>query len=196
LEWAGYNTNYGFGERDLPPLEALVFVLFPDGLLEEGFVLCSALSPLGDPAAKQQEDLLIADKEDERVRVLEIGWKETYDKGTGKITLDSQDGTTIEIDRVVGQVRIATKDNGLFMMTDAVVIDSDTGNSKTIQLNGMGRTLVTHAELNTALQAFKTTYYNVHTHLSAAPGVPTGPPVIPGVIDISAADAPNLETGV
>jgi hypothetical protein len=63
-----------------------------------------------------------------------------------------------------------------------------------IDLNGDGKTLVTHAELDTALQGL-VDYINAHTHSGVSSGSSTsGPPSAPGTLDISAAEAATLRT--
>jgi phage gp45-like len=64
----------------------------------------------------------------------------------------------------------------------------------TIELNGNDKRLVTHAELDTALQTFITAL-NLHTHTSAAAGSPTTPPVASLSLDISAAETETIKTG-
>ncbi len=63
-----------------------------------------------------------------------------------------------------------------------------------IDLNGDSKRLVTHAELNTALQNM-VTWINAHMHATAA----TGPPVTPTppllILDISAAETQTVRTG-
>jgi|GEM_PF-2083444 len=97
LEWAGANADRGYGERDLPPKDSLVLVLFPDGVIENAFVLCSALSIVGTPSEKQKEELLADGKEREKIRITEAGWKETYDKGSGDYILESPASDTNQI---------------------------------------------------------------------------------------------------
>lgn len=72
-------------------------------------------------------------------------------------------------------------------------IDLDTAGN--IDLNGNGRTLVTHAELDTALQGL-ISYINGHAHTGVSTGGGTsGPPAAPSSIDISAAEAATVRTG-
>lgn len=71
-----------------------------------------------------------------------------------------------------------------------VVLKSD-GN---IDLNGDARTFVTHAELDTALQAL-VTYINGHTHSGVTTGnSASGPPASPTSLDISSAEAKTVRT--
>lgn len=62
-----------------------------------------------------------------------------------------------------------------------------------INLNGDTKYFVTHAELDTALQAFKNAL-NTHTHPTAATGPPS-PPTVPLTLDISAAKTTTIRTG-
>jgi len=95
-EWAGANATRGFGERDLPPVGCLVLILFPEGNLEGGIVLCSVLSFRGSPSEKQKVELLISGKEREKLRITEAGEKETVDKDTSARKLEVN-GAEIEI---------------------------------------------------------------------------------------------------
>lgn len=64
-----------------------------------------------------------------------------------------------------------------------------------IHLNGSSKTFVTHAELDTALQAFKGLINaHVHTGGTLALGL-TGAPSVPMTIDISAAETTTIKTG-
>lgn len=70
-------------------------------------------------------------------------------------------------------------------------IDLDTAGN--IDLNGNGRTLVTHAELDAALQTFISAL-NLHTHPDPVSGT-SGPPTSPMSLDITAAEASTVRTG-
>ncbi len=63
-----------------------------------------------------------------------------------------------------------------------------------IELNGNSKSLVTHAELNTALQNF-ITILNTHTHTVASVGSPTKTPDIPMSLDISNSATTTVKTG-
>jgi hypothetical protein len=69
-------------------------------------------------------------------------------------------------------------------------IDLDTAGN--IDLNGSARTLVTHAELDMALQGLVNAL-NLHTHPDPASGT-SGPPSAPLSLDISAAEAATVRT--
>lgn len=68
-----------------------------------------------------------------------------------------------------------------------------------VKVNGDSKSLVTHAELDAALQAM-VNQLNLHTHLVASLGAPTGPasastPPVTFSVDISAAETRTLKTG-
>ena len=65
LEWAGVNS-IGYGERDLPPKDCPVLIVFPDGKIESGFVLCSVLNRF---ESKHKTELLVSGKEEEYLRI-------------------------------------------------------------------------------------------------------------------------------
>lgn len=87
-EWAGSNATTSFGSRDLPPKDALVFIAFPYGTLEDGLVLGSAFTLLGKlHSDKWKSDFLIEGKERELKKITENGDTVTYDKDTGAAKL-------------------------------------------------------------------------------------------------------------
>ncbi len=117
---------------------------------------------------------------------------EDYD-GPTKAVVHQDESLKIVVDRSTGEVTI--KGSGAINI-----------NGQTVDLNGEARTLVTHAELDTALQAFASSINAAiasaitgHTHS----GVTTGPGVSgPGAgagssasVDISAAEASTVRTG-
>jgi hypothetical protein len=93
LEWAGADS-IGYGERDLPPEGCRVLVVFPEGIIENAFVLCSALDVLGKVGEKQKAELLVSGKETEHLRVR-----------TGKKTIIKINGVTLTVN-VDGSIEI------------------------------------------------------------------------------------------
>jgi hypothetical protein len=93
LEWAGANS-IGYGERDLPPEKCIVLILFPDGIVENAFVLCSILSIFKDVGEKHKAELLVSGKETEHLRVR-----------TGKKTIIKINGATLTVN-VDGSIEI------------------------------------------------------------------------------------------
>jgi len=87
LEWAGVGTE-GYGERDLPPKDCVVLIIFPGGDIENGFVLCSALNRF---EAKHKTELLVSGKEKEHLRVRE--GKKTTLKINGATVIVNIDGS-------------------------------------------------------------------------------------------------------
>jgi len=92
---------------------------------------------------------------------------------------------------------------GNFVIDGDLTVDNTNGSGNgifkgTLEVKGNTRSLVTHAELNTALQGV-ITWLNSHTHLvTTAPGT-TGPastaPTGPTSLDISSAKTDNIKTG-
>lgn len=126
-EWAGSNAATGFGERDLPPVDAGVLIAFPDGTTDDAIILCSAFSLFGIHTSKWKEELLVASKERERLRVTENADKETYNKDTGAYSLEIN-GASINIDA-----------------SGAVSIRAASGQSMTIDNNGTAIIEITSA---------------------------------------------------
>jgi hypothetical protein len=88
-EWAGTKDgSNAVGERDLPPVGALVFIVFTDPGLSEALVIGSALVPFSETMGDaQKQNLLVSGKEREHKRIREKNWEETYDKDTGEYEL-------------------------------------------------------------------------------------------------------------
>lgn len=63
-----------------------------------------------------------------------------------------------------------------------------------VNVNGDSKAFVTHAELTSAINTF-ISVLNTHTHISAAPGSPTAPPVPTMSLDISSAATTTVKTG-
>jgi len=96
----------------------------------------------------------------------------------------------ISVEPEAGQLIIYSTDSAGGTEQARVSLNTD----GTIDLNGTGKTLVTHAELDTALQLL-VAYINGHTHAGVSAGSGTsGPPSAPGSLDISAAEAATLRT--
>jgi len=170
LEWAGANSD-AYGERDLPPNNCKVLILFPDGIIENAFVICSGLDIFGDVGTKQKEELLTSGKETEYLRIKEGGLKTTYEKSTGVYTIEVNDAV-ISIDA-----------NGGIIVTPA--------SGQNIELAGNTKNLVTHAELNTALQSFLT---DLKAAVAAGCDVGSGGTIASVTLNISSAEATRLET--
>lgn len=148
-EWAGSNSE-GFGERDLPPEDALVLIAFPYGTMDDALVLCSGFTVFGKHATKWKTELLTSGKETEALKIREGGLKETYDKSTGayKLTVNEAE---IEI-TATGAVNIKAKTGQAININGGpnVVI-----NNGTIGVNDFPNCPVTGALHCIAAQAIK-----------------------------------------
>jgi hypothetical protein len=93
-EWVTLKGDSILGERDLPPVESVVFVLMPTGSIESAFVLTSCFLPILD---KHTEEFLVEGKESEKYTVLEGKWTKKYDKTSGDMEIvgTDDDGKTL-----------------------------------------------------------------------------------------------------
>jgi len=108
LAWVGVNDDRAFGERDIPPVGAKVFVLFPDGVdsPDTAFALCSVIDTMWT-MKKSKDNLAVADKERERKIVTEIGWTIIYDKDTGDVIIENDGNKTrITVKKSDGTIKI------------------------------------------------------------------------------------------
>jgi len=109
--------------------------------------------------------------------------------GTGTRVIIACHNYRIEVEPDSGETIIYSTDSAGDIVKSTIKLDND-GN---IDLNGDGKKFVTYAELNTALQTFKTAL-NLHVHATVTSlGTPT-PPVTPMSIDISAAETTTIRT--
>jgi hypothetical protein len=76
------------GERDLPPENALVFIIMPSGNLDSAFIIGSGFITSYD---KHTEEFLVPDKETEKLTNLEGNWTKKYDKETGDLEVVGTD---------------------------------------------------------------------------------------------------------
>jgi len=122
LEWAGVGTA-GYGERDLPPVDCIVLILFPDSIIENAFVLCSILSTFEQVGAKHKVELLASGKETEHLRIRE-----------GKKTILKINGAIITIE-TTGKMQIE-KSNGKVIVNADGSIEITPASGKDIKLAG------------------------------------------------------------
>lgn len=117
-----------------------------------------------------------------------------------RVATVSVDGYQVAIASNNYKIEVNTAPGGLTLYStdatgDTIQAKIDLDGSGNISLNGEGRTLVTHAELDTALQGLILAI-NSHTHTGVQTGSgASGPPAAPASIDISAANAATLKTG-
>jgi phage baseplate assembly protein gpV len=95
-EWVVPGDEYTSGERNLPPIDARVFVFMPYGTFDGCFVLCSGLIVTDK---NQKTAFMEEDKEKLRKHVTPGNWKTEYDYTTGSYEAISPDKkTSLKID--------------------------------------------------------------------------------------------------
>lgn len=140
LEWSGYNSNRGFGERDLPPVGSKVFILLPDGedVLDTAFVICSVVDTVWETGEKAKAELAVSSKEREALRITEQGWKAKRDKDTGDIVIENSktgvDKITVTISNSDGQMSVESK-GAKIEITNAGAINVVPATGQNIVLN-------------------------------------------------------------
>jgi hypothetical protein len=83
------------GERNLPPVNSIVFMFMPTGGIDNAFIFGSCFMPAYD---KHVEEFLVEGKEDEGFTKLEGKWRRTFDKKTGDLEIigaDDDDKTLV-----------------------------------------------------------------------------------------------------
>jgi hypothetical protein len=136
-DWVSDEGDFSIGEKNVPPIGSKVLLVFPDGRVENAFVIAGAFDQLSD---KQTEELLLDGEEKLRVLLTEANWKRTYDKETGKFTIiDNEDGSTfsIEIDKENEKITINDwHDNHIVIDTNGITVTDTNNNSFTFDSNG------------------------------------------------------------
>ena len=97
------DKNYVAGARNLPPINARVFVLMPTGTYEGAFVLCSGLSSYEDAhkrAFMAKDESELHDKNNRRKTVTVGNWEISYNYQNGSCEIQSPsraDGVVIRL---------------------------------------------------------------------------------------------------
>jgi hypothetical protein len=85
------------GERNLPPIGSIAYLMMPTGTLDNAFIFGSCFMPAYD---KHIEEFLVEGKEDEELTKTEGNWRRTFDKKTGDLEIigaDDDDKTLLII---------------------------------------------------------------------------------------------------
>lgn len=192
-------------QLDLPPLDSPVFCL----LDERGacFVLC------GWPllAVQAYKDHLKAQTSDKQTNLFSKVWQAVRERLTGNWSItDTGDNAKakLNISKDNSEV-LATDFNGHTLIANANALsleskaqasikasDTMTLEAPTIELGGNTKELVTHAELDAALQGLLA-QIKAHTHVASGPGSPTTPSadLTGAALDLSAAKAAKVKVG-
>lgn len=112
----------------------------------------------------------------------------------GNITIETKKEATITADE---NITVGTKKDVAINADGNVTIDGTAvkiNGGGNVELNGNTKQFVTFKELDTALKPF-VVVLKTHTHLCAAPLSPSGVPVPPIELDISAAQTTTVLTG-
>jgi phage baseplate assembly protein gpV len=129
LEWVGFESERGYGERRLPSEKSKVLILFPDGIIENAIVICSVLSLLGGLGDKLKTELIKSGQEDIDLKIRKGGLKETYDRSTGVWTIEDKEGNKIILDPT-NDITIQSKDNNIVQMnSDGITLTDKNSNT-------------------------------------------------------------------
>jgi hypothetical protein len=127
------------GERNLPPVNSLVFMFMPTGGIDNAFIFGSCFLPFYD---KHAAEFLTEGKEDEELIKTEGNWKKTFDKSTGDLEIigtDDEDNTlTITIKKSEKKIKIKDWNNNDVIVDENGIIVTDTkGNTTTWNDSGI-----------------------------------------------------------
>lgn len=177
--WVTDQGDFITGGKNVAPVGAKVLVLMMGGIPENSIIIGAAFDEYNED---QKEILVDGEESTTEVSVDLTGWKTTYDRETGNRTIESPSSDSnqivISVDRDNEEVSV-----GVGSMLWMVTPDR-------VEIGGASKDVVTHAELNTALQNFITSL-NTHTH--PTPSGPSSAPTAPMSLDISSAKADKMK---
>lgn len=132
--WA-LDRDTPLGGRDLPPKDAYVFLIMPDGYVERAFVIAS-----GFPKSSKnfKNEFLVKGKEEEQLTKIEGGWKKTYDKAKGDLFIEDDDQFSLTVKK--SDKKIDLKDwqnNEVVIDSNGIKITDKNSNSITMDASGI-----------------------------------------------------------
>jgi hypothetical protein len=176
LTSAGLINNQVYGELDLPSVGDIVLVEFVGGIMERPYII-GTIIPYSNVQFQSSQVPVNSTTKAFTKKLLESGKNNTYRK-------IFKSGATLEVNEQ-GSVIIEVPSG------EYLKIDTQNGR---IELDGNTKDLVTHAELDTALQTM-INLIMLHVHTCAIPGNPSSVPTAPITVNIVAAKALKLKTG-
>jgi hypothetical protein len=127
------------GERNLPPVNSIVFMFMPTGGIDNAFIFGGCFLPSLD---KHTSEFRAEGKEDEELTKKEGKWKRTFDKITGDMEVagtDDNDKTlTITIKKSEGKVKLKDwNDNDIVIDKNGTSLTDTKGNKVTTDDGGI-----------------------------------------------------------
>lgn len=127
-----------FGERNLPPVNSIVFMFMPTGGIDNAFIFGGCFLPTFD----KHQEFLVEGKEDEELAKMEGNWERKLDKVTGDLEIigtDDDDNTlTIAIKKSEGTIQITDwHDNDLVVDQAGITVTDTKGNTVVTDDNGI-----------------------------------------------------------
>jgi hypothetical protein len=127
------------GERNLPPVNSIVFMLMPTGGIDNAFIFGNCFLPSFD---KHTSEFLVKDKEDEALTKREGNWKRIFNKVTGDLEItgtDDDDKTlTITIKKSENKIQLTDWNENDFLIDENGLKVTDTkGNTATWDDSGI-----------------------------------------------------------
>lgn len=176
LRLRSYVTTQESGEwsgRGMTPQGAFHELRMEDGLTEDAegpFVriraMCGALLRI---VSKPGEEL---------VELVDSGGQYLRMTDDAVEVVDSL-GQFVKLDRANSSVQVQDAEGSIILLKDGKVTVTATSSNIVLNVSGGANVHVGgEGGQQLATKAFVQTYYNTHTHLSSAPGTPTGPPVV------------------
>jgi hypothetical protein len=133
--WVWEDDSGVGGVRDLPPVGAYVYVVLPEGRIENGFVLCSFFPGKASEAIKKE--FLAENKESEALSEIEGKWKRTYDKEKGDLQVEDDDSFVLIVKKSEKKIDL-TDWNGNKLLIDENGAKVTDKNSNEITMDGSG----------------------------------------------------------
>jgi hypothetical protein len=127
------------GERNLPPVNSIVFMFMPTGGIDNAFIFGGCFLPSFD---KHVEEFLVEGKEDEELSKKEGNWQRKFDKVTGDLEIigsdDDNNTLTITIKKSEKKIQITDwNNNNVIADENGIIINDTKGNTTTWDDSGI-----------------------------------------------------------
>lgn len=127
------------GERNLPPVNSIVFMFMPTGGIDNAFIFSGCFIPSFE---KHVDEFLVEGKEDEELTKKEGNWKRTFDKVNGDLEIvgtDEDDKTlTLTIKKSEKKIQITDwNENDVVIDENGIKVTDTKGNVSVTDDKGM-----------------------------------------------------------
>jgi hypothetical protein len=121
-DYVSVESGSAVGGKRIPPVGAKVLIVFPEGIVENAFIIASRI----DVIDKDEKDTLLGDGVDVQKTVDSSGWITTFNHSTGEIVIEDGD-FSMTVDKVGKSIEITDWNGNGFTLnsTGLTVVTGD-----------------------------------------------------------------------